>query len=117
MELSINLLCQYKPEDVLVYVKKKYYPSKMCLDICKRYKANHALAYLYKHTGLYVESLEAYVIILNEIAKDFYDYNIIDKQLEEKLIEYNKYFLEVVNGCLKYITLAGKSEEEKLPLR
>lgn len=110
----MSLLCQYRPDDVVRYIRKKYYPVKTSLDICRRYKVSHAIAYLYKHTGSYVESIETYITLLNDLAVDFLDARVSDEDLKAKLSEYSRYFNKAAKVCIKYRTLAGKNEEQKL---
>jgi len=97
-----------------MYIKKKYYPIKTSLDICRRHKVNHAIAYLYKHTGSYTESIDTYIILLNDIANDFLDMKISDEDLKARLSEYSKYFNKAVKVSIKYRVCAGKNEEQKL---
>jgi len=98
LRLNIRLLCEYKPEEVIDYVKKKYYPINICLDICKKYKVKNALAYLYNHSGLYVEALNTYIMLLNETYDQIINHN------KGLVAAYAKYFRRVIKLC-KTLTL------------
>ncbi len=106
--LHIRLLCEYRKDDVIRYAKKKYYPLQECLEICRKYKANFATAYLLQRSGNYAESLDAYIGILTGTAERFFgskkDY------LSVSLEEYKKSYAQALKVCVKNAVVAGKEQ-------
>jgi len=71
--LTMKLLCEYKKEQVIDFVKKKYLPVQEVLEICKVYNANMTVAYLYKRIGEYTKAFDIYVPILKDYAEQFFN--------------------------------------------
>ena len=110
MNLHVELLCEYKPNDILQHLKRKCYPKKLCLEVCKRYENNQALAYLYREAGLYEESLDTYIVLLLKVADKLLDPSIHRDHFEVNLTEYKKLFGSAVKVCLKHAILCENSE-------
>lgn len=54
-------LCEFKPDEVLVELKKNYWPTLECLDICLKYNIELGVAYINERLGKYMEALEIFI--------------------------------------------------------
>ncbi len=98
----MDLLCRYRPEDVIRHTKKWYYPTDVCIKACREHDLKLAVAHLLRRTGAYAESLDAYIAILTEAA---------EKLLEEgpgsgAEAGYRKHFAAAVRVCGKSAKVA-----------
>ncbi len=107
--LNIRLLCQYRKDEVIKYAKKKYYPLQDCLEICKKYHADFAAAYLLQRSGAYADSIHAYIGLLESAADKFF---AGDKdRITASLDEYRTTYAQALKVCLKNAVVAGKDRE------
>ncbi len=106
LEIHIELLCRFHPEDVTLELKKKYYPIANCLTICKRMKHEEAIAYLLKRAGDFAESINIYLMLLKRVGAELIDEQKKD-QMHDNIKRFNKYFTMCMKVCRKNSSAAG----------
>eukprot|EP01022_Parablepharisma_sp_SALTPOND_P022025 TRINITY_DN4414_c0_g1_i1.p5 TRINITY_DN4414_c0_g1~~TRINITY_DN4414_c0_g1_i1.p5 ORF type:complete len:376 (-),score=64.27 TRINITY_DN4414_c0_g1_i1:8441-9568(-) len=109
--LNVKLLCEYRKDEVVKYVKKKYYPLQGCLEICKRYKIKLAVAYLLKRTGEYAEALYIYIMIMKELADKVLSPTTKKDYIELCLEDYKATYESAIKVCLKNALVEHKEKE------
>lgn len=110
LKLNIELLCQQKPNEVMNHIKKKWYPTQSCLEICKAQGHKEAVAFLLKRSGSFAESLNAYIEILASIREKMK--NPKNNHVECKK-EFTKYFECALKVCKKQAKIARSEESEQ----
>ncbi len=113
LALSVSLLCQYRPDEVIKYVKKKYYPTTVCLEICRKHGAALATAYLFKCTGAFPESMEAYLAVLKGIADKLLSPELAPEIRQHLLLEYSKRFSQSLKVCRRNADLTRQGEADQ----
>ncbi len=114
LTLNIELLCDYRPEDVMTYVRKKWYPTQLCLEICKRKNHQEAVAYLLKRSGELVESLNCYIGIMAKVGEQILDEGK-KNVLSQSALEFRKYFDRALKVCKKHAKVTANDESEQGP--
>lgn len=114
MELNVALLCEFRKDDVVPFIKKKYYPIKSSLETCKKFHVNQAVAYLLRRTGSYAESLDTYIILLSEVSGKLLDPAIKKDYIDVYIREYKEHFEYAIKVCAKYSRVLGKTEDPGL---
>ena len=67
LTLHVRLLCQLDtPLSVHDAVKQDFYPIAECLSICREFKQSRAIAVLLKRNGQFLESIGAYLGVLED---------------------------------------------------
>ncbi len=114
LTLNVELLCDYRPDEVMVYIKegKKWYPTQLCLEICKRKNNQEAVAFLLKRSGAFTESLNCYLGILTGIGERTVDENQ-KNSLAQNAAEFKKYFEYALKVCVKHAKVTGNAESEQ----
>lgn len=53
-------ICEFEPDEVLQELKKNYWPTLECLEICQKYNVELGVAYINERLGKYMEALEIF---------------------------------------------------------
>jgi hypothetical protein len=110
--LNVELLCTYKPGDIMEHIKKKWYPTEACLEICKKKNHEEAIAFLLKRSGVLDKSLEAYLKILTRCYE-----SMLESDKEETTYkqaqDFKKFFELALKVCKKHAKVTGNRETEE----
>ena len=110
--LNVELLCDYKPAEVMLHIKKKWYPTQLCLEICKKKGHKEAIAFLLKRSGAFAESLNSYLAIMGQFYDDMKD-DAKKDFIDKNAIEFHKYFENALKVCKKHARVTGNEESEQ----
>eukprot|EP01022_Parablepharisma_sp_SALTPOND_P016448 TRINITY_DN240_c0_g1_i1.p1 TRINITY_DN240_c0_g1~~TRINITY_DN240_c0_g1_i1.p1 ORF type:complete len:1429 (-),score=152.52 TRINITY_DN240_c0_g1_i1:4268-8554(-) len=110
--LNVELLCDYKPGEVMLHIKKKWYPTQLCLEICEKKGHSEAVAFLLKRSGAFAESLDSYLKILNQLYEHMKDDSKKD-YIDKNALEFRKYFDCALKVCKKHAKVTGNEESEQ----
>ena len=110
LQRHVYLLCSLnKKNDVITWLKQlDYYPTKECIDICKKNKVYDALIYLYKKEGNITEALRVCNEIINNIFNDILN-NLKSKEYKEELNNLKKdELIKFIDNSIETIELEEK---------
>jgi len=110
--LNLELLCEYKPGDIMEHIKKKWYPTEACLAICRKNNHEEAVAFLLKRSGALNESLEVYLNILTRYYNAMLESNEGDVTYKEAQ-NFKKFFELALKVCKKHAKVTGNRETEQ----
>ncbi len=109
LQQHIELLCDYAPKQVMLALKKKYYPLDACVSICTKKKHMAALAFLLKRSGDFSGSLEKYLELIQRAGNDML--NATAKvAMDESMAELEDHFQYAAKVCKKNAAVSGNDE-------
>jgi len=112
LTLNVELLCDLRPNKVMENIEKKWYPTQLCLDICRKKDHKEAIAFLLKRSGAFAESLNAYIEILNKYFKLMLE-DTTNDIIGKNDIEFRRFFESALKVCKKNAKVTGNSESEQ----
>jgi len=110
--LSVKLMCDHAPDQLMPYIKKEWYPAEQCLEICKAKDHKEATAYLLERFGSFEEALKLYLSIFNQLDKDIKK-NESEEEINKTIAMFSKIFNNSLEVCCKNAKMAENSEDEQ----